>query len=86
MVHLGRYPTVEEALKGWPKKAKRLRRDAGKERMVVTAGQESQPHYKKVLKRADALEKQADALEEKLGRLRPLTGRARGCSRGVVPT
>ena len=71
--HLGSYPTVEDALKGWPNDAKRLRRDADKDRNdVVPAGQESQPLYGDMLKRADALEKQADALEEKLARLRQM--------------
>ena len=73
LVHLGSYPTVEDALKGWPKEAKRLRRDAGKERGRVPAGWESKPLYRDLLKRAASLEKQADALEEKLGRLRSLT-------------
>ncbi len=74
LIHLGSYPTVEDALKGRPKEAKRLRRDAEKDRNdVVPAGQESQPYYRDILNRADALEKQADALEEKLGRLRSLT-------------
>jgi hypothetical protein len=72
LIHLGSYPTVEDALKGWPKEAKRLRRDADKERGRVPAGWESKPLYRDILKRADALEKQADALEEKLDRLRQM--------------
>ena len=72
LVHLGSYPTVEEALKGWPNDAKRLRRDAQKARGGVPAGRGSEPFYRDVLKRAASLERQADALEEKLGRLRQM--------------
>ncbi len=78
LVHLGSYPTVEEALKGWPNDAKRLRRDAEKARGGVPAGRGSEPFYRDVLKRAASLEKQADALEEKLDRLRQM------CAKGVV--
>jgi hypothetical protein len=30
LLHLGRYDTVEAALKGWPREIRRLRRDAAK--------------------------------------------------------
>ncbi len=72
LIHLGSYPTVEEALKGWPKEAKRLRRDANKERIGVPPGRGSEPFYRDILRRAEGREKQADALEEKLGRLRQM--------------
>ncbi len=74
LIHLGRHPTVEEALKGWPKEAKRLRRDAEKARSLVpaSAGRGADLFYRDTLRRAEGLEKAAAALEEKRGRLRVL--------------
>lgn len=84
LLHLGDYSSVDDALKAWPRKIKRLRRDAEKERGLVPEDYESERgqrmYYRRALGVADSLERQADELEVKLGRLRELR------ASGVVPT
>ncbi len=80
LLHLGQHPTVEAALKAWPREAKSLRRDADRKREIVPAGAEVEAFYRDLLKGADALDGRADDLERKLERLREFK------ARGVVPT
>jgi hypothetical protein len=76
LLHLGRHPTVDAALKEWPREIKRLRRLADKKRRDAQAfgapvDSDKQPSwYRNVLKQADNLSKQAEDLEAKHRRLR----------------
>lgn len=76
LLHLGRHPTVDAALKEWPSEIKRLRRLADKKRRDVQAFRapvesgEQPPWYRNMLEHADNLSKQAEDLEEKHRRLR----------------
>ena len=76
LLHLGRCPTVDEALKEWPRVIKRLRRLADKERRDAQAfaapvDSDKQPSwYRDLLKQAANLSKQAEDLEAKQRRLR----------------
>ena len=73
LVHLGGHPTVDEALKKWPREIKRLRRRAREERDGVPEGSETRPTYRDMLKRAASSEKRANDLETNLKKLRDLT-------------
>jgi hypothetical protein len=70
LLHLGRHPTVEDALRAWPRVIKRLRRYAERERESVpkTGDRSRIDQYR--LEQAASMERQADDLEEKLGWLR----------------
>jgi hypothetical protein len=76
LLHLGRYPTVDAALKEWPSEIKRLRRLADKKRRDVQAfrapvDSDEQPSwYRNIINQADNLSKEAEDLEAKHGRLR----------------
>jgi hypothetical protein len=74
LLHLGRHPTTEAALKAWAREIRKLRRDAEKERDSVPEDYESvygmKTFYRRSLMIADSFERQADELEEKLERLR----------------
>ena len=72
LVHLGQHPTVEEALKAWPKEIKKLRNLACKERSKVQRGSESDPSCRKLLRRAVSAEKRAYNLQANLNKLRDL--------------
>ena len=72
LIHLGGHPTVDDALKKWPREIKRLRRFAREERGGVPAGSETRPTYRAMLKRAASSEKRADDLEANLKKLREL--------------
>ena len=76
LLHLGRHPTVDAALKEWPSEIKRLRRLADKKRRDVQEfrapvdSDKQPPWYRNLLKQADNLSKQAEDLEAKYRRLR----------------
>ena len=76
LLHLGRHPTVDAAIKEWPRETRRLRRLADKKRRDAQAfaapadAGEQPPWYRNMLKQADNLSKQAEDLEEKHRRLR----------------
>src|SRR5215211_8728282 len=76
LLHLGRHPTVDAALKEWPSEIKRLRRLANKKRRDVQAfaapvDSDKQPSwYRNIINQADNLSKEAEDLEAKHGRLR----------------
>jgi hypothetical protein len=76
LLHLGRHPTVDAALKEWPREITRLRRLADKKRRDVKAlrtpvdSDKQPPWYRNVLKQADNLSKQAEELKSKHRRLR----------------
>ncbi len=72
LVHLGKHPTVDDALKEWPREIKRLRRRAQKDRDSVPEDSESMPVYQDMLKRAASSEKRANSLETNLKKLRKL--------------
>jgi hypothetical protein len=72
LIHLGRHPTVDDALKKWPREIKRLRRYAREERDRVPEGWETRPTYRDMLKRAVSSEKRADDMEANLNKLRNL--------------
>ena len=78
LLHLGRHPTVDAALKNWPREVKRLRRLAARKRRDAEAAggyrdPNEQPAWiRDMLKRADNLEKEADNLEAKRKTLRHL--------------
>ncbi len=72
LIHLGGHPTVEVALKKWPREIKRLRRRAQEERDRVPEGSEIAPTHRAMLKRAASHEKRADDLEANLKKLREL--------------
>ena len=72
LVHLGQHPTVEVALKTWPKEIKELRNLARKERSKVPRGSESNPSCQKLLRQAASAEKRVDKLRTNLDKLRDL--------------
>jgi hypothetical protein len=72
LVHLGVHPTVDDALKTWPREISRLRRRAQKDRDSVPERSESMPVYRDMLKRAASSEKRADSLETNLKKLQEL--------------
>ncbi len=76
LVHLGRHPTVDDALKKWPREIKRLRRRAQEDRdrvpRDVPEAREPSPVERDTLKRADGADKRADNLEANLKKLREL--------------
>ncbi len=76
LVHLGKHPTVNEALKEWPREIERLRRLAREERDRVPEGRERTPADRNSLKRADSADKRADALETSLKKLRDFRKKA----------
>jgi hypothetical protein len=84
LLHLGLHPTVEDALKKWPREIKKLRRDAVQDREGVPESHDSavgmRTFYRDCLKRADSFDRQADELEKKLARLRDFK------ATGVVPS
>ncbi len=80
LLHLGRHPTVEAALKAWPREAKRLRREADRKREFVPVGGEADAYYRGVLKTAASLDSRAEDLERKRERLREIAADS------VVPT
>ena len=76
IMHLGKEPTVDEALESWPKEIKYLRRRA-KERgdyyENLPEELKDQRYFKKKYKDiADSAEKQANALQARLKKLRSL--------------
>jgi len=72
LVHLGRHPTIDDALKEWSREIRKLRRRAQKDRDSVPEGSESMAVYRDMLKRAASSEKRADTLETNLKKLRKL--------------
>ncbi len=78
LVHLGKHPTVDDALKEWPREIKRLRRRAQKDRDNVPGGSESMPVYRDMLKRVASSEKRADSLESNLKKLQKLSKQGGG--------
>ena len=79
LLHLGRYDTVEAALKGWPRELRRLRRDAAKIRERYEnatrrdGSEDAVPGYVRTwLQSATSMENRADALETNLMRLKEL--------------
>ena len=66
LLHLGRYATVEEALKQWPREIKKLRRDAER------YGGDPSLATKEHLRKAASREREAGLLEDKLARLKTL--------------
>jgi len=80
LVHLGRHPTVDEALKEWPKEARHLRRVAAKERKTAESlgeGATDTGLYRDSMRRADSADKRADALEANLEKLKELRNQGR---------
>jgi hypothetical protein len=72
LVHLGRHPTVEDALKKWPREIKRLRRLAREQREMVSEGHETTPAYRDILQQTERADKRANDLEANLKKLREL--------------
>ena len=76
LLHLGRHPTVDAALKEWPSEIKGLRGWADKKRRAIQAfrapvDSDKQPlWYRNLIKQAANLSKQAEELEAKHRRLR----------------
>lgn len=72
LVHLGRHPTVDDALKKWPREIKKLRRDAARERESAKTWPEISRQHQEMVKRAVSSEKRASNLEANLKKLREL--------------
>src|SRR3982750_3322166 len=79
LLHLGRFDTVEAALKGWPLEIRRLRRDAAKIRdryedlQREDGSADAVPGYvRNWLQSATSMEQRADFLEAHLVRLKEL--------------
>jgi hypothetical protein len=85
LLHLGRYDTIEAALKGWPREIRCLRRDADKLRDRYGNGpgnedgsEDAVPGYVRAwLETASSIEQRAEALEAHHARLRELVGERR---------
>src|SRR5215217_41175 len=78
LIHLGRYPTVDDALREWPKEIERLRHFARESRVLGAFSRESgfsEAWVRENTGRATSAEKRADELEENLGKLRELRKR-----------
>lgn len=75
LLHLGRYPTVDAALEGWPKEVEGLRRFARQRRDKadrLKKERSSEPTVETILKRARKAEKLADEIAAKLKKLQGL--------------
>lgn len=72
LLHLGKHPTVDDALKKWPGEIRRLRRLAREQRDKVPRGQNPTSTDRDILKRANSADKRADTLEANLKKLREL--------------
>ena len=72
LVHLDGHPTVDDALRKWPREIKRLKRDAAKERESAESWPTTSRHYRDRVQRAASSEKRASNLEENLRKLRNL--------------
>lgn len=74
VMHLGGHATVDEALKGWPREIKRLRRWAEEARKVLAVYNRDDPgapaFARTALGQADGADKKADEVKAKLDRLR----------------
>jgi hypothetical protein len=75
LVHLGRHPTVDEALREWPKEIRLLRNRAAKEREAGKTWPENSRIRREIVKRVQNTEKRADDLEASFKRLRELRKR-----------
>jgi hypothetical protein len=72
LLHLGRYPTVDAALEGWPKETEGLRRFARQQRDTaerLTNDSSSKTAADAALKRAQKAEALADDIAAKLEKL-----------------
>jgi hypothetical protein len=81
LVHLGRHPTVDDALREWPKEIESLREFAREARALGAFSRESgfsDTWVRENTQRAASAEKRADEVEENLRKLRDLG------KRGVV--
>ena len=76
LLHLGRHPTVDEALRGWPKEIRSLRDRAVKERESGKTWPETSRIHREILKRVKSEEKRAEALEANLQTLRDVRERS----------
>jgi len=72
LVHLDGHPTVEDALKEWPKEIRKLRRDAATKRESAARLQETSRHHQEMLGLATRAENKADSLVANLEKLRNL--------------
>jgi len=75
LVHLGKHPTVDEALREWPKEIRFLRGRAAKEREAGKIWPNNSRIRREILKRVQNTEKRADDLEASLTKLRELRKR-----------
>jgi hypothetical protein len=78
LIHLGRQPTVDDALREWPKEIQRLRYFAREARVLGAFSRESgfpDAWERESTRRAASAEKRADELEENLRKLRELRKR-----------
>ena len=75
LIHLGGHPTVEDALKKWPREIKRLKHDAARERESAASLPETSRRHRDMLGRATSAEKRADDLEANIKKLRTLKKR-----------
>ena len=78
LVHLGKHPTVDEALGAWPKEIEQLRYLAREGRTLGRFSQEtgfSATWARENTQRAASADKRADDLEENLRKLRELRKR-----------
>jgi hypothetical protein len=72
LVHLGRHPSVDDALHEWPKEIERLRYYAREVRALETFSRESgfpDAWARENMRRVASAEKRADELEENLRKL-----------------
>ena len=78
LVHLGKHPTVDHALREWPKEIERLHHFAHEARVLGEFSRESgisDAWARENTRRAVSAEKRADELEENLRKLRELRKR-----------
>jgi hypothetical protein len=73
LLHLGNYPTVDDALEGWPKDIERLRALAREVRGKTREGSISESANRKALERAASAERRAAVLEAKLKKAHKMT-------------
>jgi hypothetical protein len=76
LVHLGRHPSVDDALREWSEAISRLQGYASEERRSASAQPESSRAHHDAVRRAENAERRADELKTNLQKLRDL--RAQG--------
>ncbi len=72
LVHLGHHSTADAALEAWPREIRRLKREATRQRKIVSDLPEGSSARRAARRRADRADRRADKLKANLEELRRL--------------